>query len=51
MIARSREERELLAKADNGFLIFELVLIALFLIGLLTATEVQMNAAHLLLDH
>jgi formate-dependent nitrite reductase membrane component NrfD len=48
-IAREREERELLAKADNGFLITELVFIVLFLIGLVTATEVHADAAWLLL--
>jgi formate-dependent nitrite reductase membrane component NrfD len=49
MIARNRDERELLAKADNGFLVSELILIALFLIGLLTAGRVQMDAAGLFL--
>lgn len=49
MIAREREERELLAKADNGFLVSELILIALFLVGLVTATRPHMEAARLLL--
>ncbi len=49
LIARDREERELLAKADNGFLVMELFFIALYLIGLVTATRVHMDAAHLLL--
>jgi formate-dependent nitrite reductase membrane component NrfD len=49
MIARDRDERELLAKADNGFLVTELVLIALLLIGLVTATQVQQDAAGMLL--
>ena len=39
----------MLAKADNGFLVSELILIALFLIGLLTAGRVQMDAAELFL--
>ncbi len=42
-------ERELLAKADNGFLIAELVFLALFLIGLLSASEAHARAAGLLL--
>jgi len=50
MIARNVEERELLAKADNGFLVTELVLIALFLIGLVSATQVHQKAAGLLLN-
>jgi formate-dependent nitrite reductase membrane component NrfD len=49
MIAREREERELLAKADNGFLVTELVFILLYLIGLVTATQVHAEAAWLLL--
>jgi len=49
MIAKDRGERELLAKADNGFIVAELILIGLFLIGLLTSTEVHIRAAGLLL--
>ncbi len=49
LIARDKEERELLAKADNGFLVTELFFIALYLIGLVTATRAQIEAAHLLL--
>lgn len=49
MIAPERHERELLAKADNGFLVSELVLIALFLIGLATSTGVHLEAAMLVL--
>ncbi len=50
LIARDRAERELLAKADNGFLVSELVLIALFLIGLLSSTRAHVQAATLLLS-
>lgn len=50
VIAKDVFERELLAKADNAFLIIELFVIALFIIGLKTATEVQANAADLLLS-
>lgn len=50
MIAKNVEERELLAKADNGFLIIELFVIALLLIGLLTSSAVHINAAKLLIN-
>ncbi len=49
IIAKNVYERELLAKADNAFLIIELFIIGLFIIGLKTATEVQASAADLLL--
>ena len=49
LTARDAAERELLAKADNGFLITELVFLALFLIGLLTASGAHARAADLLL--
>ncbi len=50
MLARHPEERVLFARADNVFLGTELLLLALFLVGLLSATEVHARAAHLLLD-
>ena len=50
MIARDVAERELLAKADNGFLITEMVLIALLLVGLLSAGSAHARAAELLLS-
>ena len=49
MVARAPEERVLLAKADNGFLVAELVLIGLFLVGLVTSTRVHLEAARLFL--
>lgn len=49
LIAPDVGERELLAKADNGFLIAELVFITLFLIGLVSSTEVHLRAAGLVL--
>lgn len=49
VIAKNVYERELLAKADNAFLIIELFIIGLFIIGLKTATEVQAHAADILL--
>ena len=44
MVSRQAEERLLLAKADNGFLVSELVLLGLFLVGLLSSTRVHMEA-------
>ncbi|MDK9698932.1 MAG: polysulfide reductase NrfD [bacterium] len=49
LIAQEKFERELLAKADNGFLIIELFVIVLFLVGLLSSTAAHQNAAKLLL--
>lgn len=49
MVARDREESELLARADNRFLQAELVILALFLIGLLSSTRAHLQAAGLLL--
>lgn len=50
MIAKDRYERELLAKADNGFLVIELFVILLFFIGLFASTQVHIDAADLLLN-
>jgi len=49
LVARDREEGTRLARADNAFLLVELVLIALILIGLTSATEAHARAADLLL--
>lgn len=49
MVARDREESVALARADNAFLIIELVLIGLLLIGLGTASEAHAEAARLVL--
>ena len=49
MIARDVYERELLAKADNGFLSLELIVVAMFFIGILTSSASQKTAATLLL--
>jgi protein NrfD len=49
MIARDETEQATLLRADSLFLLVELALIALFLIGHLTAGEVYANAARLLL--
>lgn len=48
LIAGDVFERELLAKADNGFLIGESIFLALFLGGLLTSTAAQQAAGRLL---
>jgi len=50
MVAKNVDERELLAKADNGFLIIELFVIGLYLIGMITSTNVHIQAAKLLLS-
>lgn len=50
MIAKNVNERELLAKADNGFLTIEIIVIALMLIGLLTSTQVHIDSANLLIS-
>ncbi|HSF41894.1 MAG TPA: NrfD/PsrC family molybdoenzyme membrane anchor subunit [Thermoanaerobaculia bacterium] len=49
MMARDVEEQELFAKADNVFLGTELVVLVLFFIGLLSSTQVHLEAARLLL--
>jgi protein NrfD len=49
LVSRDKDESALLARADNGFLVLELVLIMLFLIGLLGSTRVHIAAAQLLL--
>lgn len=50
MVAKNVYERELLAKADNGFLTFELFVIGLMIIGLLTSTQVHQDAVMLILN-
>lgn len=49
LVARNVDERVLLAKSDNVFLAIELFLIALFLVGLLGASEGHAEAARLVL--
>ncbi len=50
LIAKNVYERELLAKSDNGFLVIELFVIAMMIIGLLTSSSSHMAAAVLLLS-
>lgn len=49
MISKSVYERELLAKADNAFLITELFIIALFIIGMVTSVKIHQDAITLFL--
>ncbi len=49
LITTDRTERELLAKADNSFLIFELLIFVLFFIGLVSSSQAQHHAADMLL--
>jgi formate-dependent nitrite reductase membrane component NrfD len=49
LVARDPEERVLLARADNVFLGSELLVVALFLIGLVTSTRAHAQAAALFL--
>lgn len=49
LAARDRAESELLARADNRFLLGELAILALYLAGLVTSTRVHAEAAALLL--
>lgn len=49
LVARDPDEQASLLRADNVFLVVELALIGLILIGLLTASAVHANAAQLLL--
>lgn len=50
MLAKNKFESELLAKADNGFLIIEFFVIVLMLLGLLTSTQPHIDAAQLLIS-
>ena len=49
LIAKNVYERELLAKADNAFLIIELFVIWMMIIGLLTSSKSHVLAAQLIL--
>ncbi|RJP66204.1 MAG: polysulfide reductase [Ignavibacteriales bacterium] len=50
MIAKNKEEREMLAKADNLFLTSEIFVIILMIIGLLSSSDAQINAVMLILN-
>ncbi len=49
LVGRDAEERRMLAKADNGFLVAELIIICLILIGFLTSSKVHIQAVNLIL--
>jgi len=50
LIAKNVYERELLAKSDNAFLIVELFVIVMMIIGLMTSSKAHMEAVMLLLS-
>jgi formate-dependent nitrite reductase membrane component NrfD len=49
LVARHAEERELLARSDNVFLVIEMFVLGLFLIGLLSSSQAHVAAARLVL--
>ncbi len=49
MIAKDREESRLLARADNLFILFEIVILGMFIINLLSSTQAHINAAKIIL--
>ena len=50
MVAKEKFERELLAKADNGFLVFELFVFAMLFVGLATSSRAHADAAMILIN-
>jgi protein NrfD len=50
MIAKDKYERVLLAKGDNIFLSFELLVIIMMLVSLVSTSEVHLNAAMILIS-
>jgi formate-dependent nitrite reductase membrane component NrfD len=50
MIAKDVYERELLAKADNGFLVLELFVLAMMIVGLLSSTQIHKDAVMTLIN-
>jgi formate-dependent nitrite reductase membrane component NrfD len=50
LVGKDPEERHMLAKADNGFLIAELIIILLMIIGYVSSTQVHQDAAKLILS-
>jgi protein NrfD len=49
MIAKDKEESRLLARADNLFILFELLILGLFIINLLSSTQAHINAVKIIL--
>lgn len=50
LVTTDSVEREISAKADNAFLIFELFVITLFIVGMLSSAQAQQTAARLILN-
>lgn len=50
MISKNKEERASFAKADNMLIIAEIIIILLFIIGMLSSSEAQINSIHILLN-
>jgi formate-dependent nitrite reductase membrane component NrfD len=50
LVAKNKAESELLAKADNGFLVVELFVFVMMFLGLLSSAKPHIEAANLLLD-
>ncbi len=50
MIAKDEEESGVLARADNLFILFELVILGLFIINLLSSTQAHINAVKVILN-
>lgn len=50
LIAKNKVESELLAKADNGFLVVELFVFVMMFLGLLSSARPHIEAANLLLN-
>ncbi|MGB9771042.1 MAG: NrfD/PsrC family molybdoenzyme membrane anchor subunit [Candidatus Kapaibacteriota bacterium] len=50
LVGKDPYERHMLAKADNGFLIAELIIIILMLIGFVSSGQVHIDAAKLILS-
>jgi formate-dependent nitrite reductase membrane component NrfD len=50
LVAKNKEESELLAKADNGFLVVELFVMVMLFLGLMSSARPHIEAAQLLLN-
>lgn len=50
LIARLEDERKMLAKADNGFLVAELLVILLMIVGFMSSPEIYQNAIQIIMN-
>lgn len=50
LVAKNKAESELLAKADNGFLVIELFTFVMLFLGLLNSSKTHIDAVYLLID-